>query len=146
MEQYLTEEQIAMFIEKYGDGDVYFSHYRETDGKISVKYLPNFTKFAEESNIPEFIKELTEKPHLKDKYLAEIILTDKFAYIPNGDNKNPLVKNYQRFLKDLIEAKKYQKKQELKGEFSLKSDYEERRKSERIGNKHFEYSSHKRER
>ena len=99
----LTEEQIIEFIEKYGDGDIFYSFHRGTDGTIIIKYLPNFTKFADESNIDAFKKELKDHPHLKERYLSEIILTNAYAYIPNNDHsaKNPLVKNYKKFLEDI---------------------------------------------
>ena len=102
----LTQENLVDFIQKYGDGDIYFSHYRETNGTIIIKYLPAFTKFADEDNIDTFKKELTDNPHLKERYLQEIILTPKFAYIPNSDknNKNKLVKNYGKFLEDVKTA------------------------------------------
>lgn len=107
----LTQENLVDFIEKYGDGDIYYSHYKETNGTIIIKYLPSFTKFADEENIEPFKQELKEHPHIRSRYLQEIILTPKFAYIPNSDtsNKNKLVKNYSKFLEDLKKekAKKY---------------------------------------
>lgn len=105
----LTQEQLKAYIEQYGDEDVYFSHYRETDGKIVIKFLPQFTKFVDEENLHSFKKELIAKPHLKDKYLKEIILTPNFAYIPNDDHseKNKLVKNYKKFLSDVKNNRLY---------------------------------------
>lgn len=122
----LNEYQIMEFIEKYGDGDIYFSHYKETDGTIIVKYLPKFTHFADEDNILLFKKELREHPHLKPKYLAEIILTDKFAYIPNGNNKNPLVENYKAFLEE-IKAPKFAVQSEACKEENIKETHRGRR-------------------
>ena len=144
----LTEEQIIKFIEQYGDGDIYFSHYHETDGKTSVKYLPKFTKFADWDNIEPFKEELTEHPHLKDKYLQEIILTPNYAYIPNGDNKNPLVKNYKKFLEDLSEAKKIAQKKQLNASQSLKYEHLEEQYYHKRNNqdKHSKHGHHRRER
>ena len=108
----LTQQDLILFIEKYGNGDIYFSHYKDTTGKITIKYLPMFTKLADEDNIADFKKELTEHPHLKDKYLKEIIITNKFAYIPNDDfsSKNPLVLNYKKFLDNIKQQTKYSTK------------------------------------
>lgn len=115
----LSEELIKYYIEHYGDGDIYFSHYLNDNGTIDIKYLPSFTKFADEENLPEFKKELEEHPHIKDRYLKIITISDRFAYIPNDEysNKRALVKNYSKFLEDLKEAQrqkqeKYEKKNE----------------------------------
>ena len=96
----LTQEDLINYIEKYGDGDIYYSHCKETDGRIIIKYFPKLTKFVDESSIEELKKEIKENPHLKARYLNEIILTPKFSYIPNSDgsSKNPLVENYKKFL------------------------------------------------
>ena len=113
----LTQEDIVKFIEQYGDEDIYFSHYKETNGNIIVKYLPSFTKFLDPINILPFKKELTENPHLKDKYLMEIILTPKYAYLPNNSNsdKSKLVVNYKKFLDDL--------KKEKAAKYAIKNEY-----------------------
>lgn len=104
MKTYLSKEQIKNYIEKYGDGDVYVSHYARTDGLVEIKYLPKIRKFVDDESIKHLInKEFKDRPHLKDKYLQVIIISDKFAHIPAiaTSNKNPLVKNYQKFLNDV---------------------------------------------
>ncbi len=112
MKTYLSKEQIKNFIEKYGDGDVYVSHYTRTDGLVEIKYLPKIRKFVEDESIKHLItEEFKEHPHLKDKYIQVIIISDKFAHIPASatSNKNPLVKNYQKFLDDVKKENQMQK-------------------------------------
>ena len=104
MRTFLTTEQIKNFIENYGDGDVYYSHYTRTDGLVEIKYLPKIRKFVEDESINQLITvEFKEKPHIRDRYLQVIVISDKFAHIPTSatSNKNPLVKNYQKFLNDV---------------------------------------------
>ena len=117
----LSQDLIKYYIENYGDGDIYFSHYLNDDGTLEVKFLPAFTKFADEENIEEFKKELEEKPHLKDRYLKVIILTERFAHIPNDEysNKKALVKNFNKFLEDL----KAEQKKEEERKYAKKSEF-----------------------
>lgn len=111
MELYLNNDLIKTFIEKYGDGDVYYSHKRLDDGRIKVKYFPSLTLFVSDENIPHLFEELKESPHLEPKYVREIILNDKIAYVidDNGKKiKNALTKNYAKFLED-VKNKKFEK-------------------------------------
>ena len=120
----LTQEEIIVFIEQYGDGDVYFSHYYN-NGVLEIKYFPALAKFADtesfKNGLKDFKKEISENPHLKDRYLKEIVLTDKQALIPNDEksNERSLVKNYKKFLNDLSDFKKKEKQ----NKYAKKSDF-----------------------
>ncbi|MBP3631180.1 MAG: hypothetical protein J6J23_06835 [Clostridia bacterium] len=97
----LTEEQIKMFVEKFGDGDVYFSHKVLKDGTIKVRYFPVLKKYVSEEIIPELFKEMQEYPHRIPKYTRELYLTEKSAYVlfDGQEVTNTLTNNYAKFLK-----------------------------------------------
>lgn len=107
----LNYYEIKDFIENYGDGDVYFSHEYNEEHQLEVKYLPKLTKFVDETSIPEFLKELEQKPHIQEKYIRTIVLTRNYAYIPEkkDSNKDKLVKNYSKFLNKIKESKQQEK-------------------------------------
>ena len=103
----LSEKQIKLFVEKYGDGDVYFSHEYLEDGTIKVKYFPVLRKFVSDESIPYLFVELQETPHLLPKYARDLYLTDTYAYVMfDGEVvKNKLTKNYRQFLQDVKDNK-----------------------------------------
>lgn len=99
----LNGKQLRNYIAKYGDGDVYYAHDHKPNGIIEIQYLPKILHFVDPNGIPAFIKELNGNPHIVQKYVKVIVLTEKFAYIPNDNrsNKNPLVMNYSKFLQSI---------------------------------------------
>ncbi len=103
MKKHLNGEDLKLFIEKYGNGDVYFCHEHLENGMLQVKFLPGILNHTEPENIPDLLVYLKERPFTAERYLKAIILTDNYAYLPDDkrSNKNRLVKNYKKFLEDL---------------------------------------------
>ena len=103
----LSEKQIKLFVEKYGDGDVYFSHEYLEDGTIKILYFPVIRKFVSDESIPYLFEELQETPHLIPKYTRELYLNETYAYVMfDGEVvKNKLTKNYRQFLQDVKDNK-----------------------------------------
>ena len=102
--RYLKKHNLNYFILGNGTNVVF------EDGNIEVKYFPNFTKFADESNIKLLKKEIEDDPNLEEKYVEKIVLTQAYAYLPDKkelSGKCDLVKNYKKFLSGIKESERY---------------------------------------
>ena len=102
MKKIFNGGDLKMFFQIYGDDDVYYSHEYMADGTLEIKYFPHLLKFIQNEDLDEFVSRFKDRPRLVDEYAKVLVLTDKFAYIPNDNksDKNPLVKNYPKFLKN----------------------------------------------